>query len=226
MDSPKIACGEAAEEPVLSESTDQRILKVELGRKPLRRAKSKRAGPEAAQRRLDCCRAWMSQIESGEIDPWGMYWADEKLFRLGRGGGGRVGCVGRPGRVRGGIRIWRFGRRKICGGGRNFPRHGTTRCWCLERRVKRDGISRPNIHREWGAYVRALWCENQLTGVHRNFGGGRTCQTAFRCTAARRPVSFSRTARRRVHRMRLKIIRHRNPVNSGGKKNGRQMRQA
>ena len=83
MTNPKITCGEAAKELGLSESTTRRLLKEELDCKPTRQVKSKRVKPGAAQKRLECCRAWLAQIESGELDPRKIYWADENLLRLG-----------------------------------------------------------------------------------------------------------------------------------------------
>ena len=93
LTNPKITCGDAAKELGLSESTARRLLKEELDCKPLRQVKSQRVKPEAAQKRLDCCKAWLAQIESGELDPRKIYWTDEKLFRLGACPGGNQNLV-------------------------------------------------------------------------------------------------------------------------------------
>ena len=91
---PKITCGDAAKELGSSGSTARRLLKGELDCKPSRKTRSQRVKPLGAQKRWDCCRAWLAQIESGELDPRGICWAARNCLRSGL--------------AQGEIRIWRF----------------------------------------------------------------------------------------------------------------------
>ena len=80
LDNPKITCGAAPKE-IGSETTARRRFKEELDCKPSRQMQARRMKPVAAHKRLGCRRAWRAQIESGELDPRGIYWAGEQLFR-------------------------------------------------------------------------------------------------------------------------------------------------
>ena len=61
----------------------RRLLKEDLGCKPLRQLTAQRAKPVNAAKRLAICQTWKGQLESGDLDPRAIYWADGKLFRHG-----------------------------------------------------------------------------------------------------------------------------------------------
>ena len=84
---PKITCGDTANELALSAPADRGAIKEEIDSKPMRQTKPQRAKADS-QKRADFRRAWLAQIESGELDPRGIYWEGEKLFRLGARPGG------------------------------------------------------------------------------------------------------------------------------------------
>ena len=59
----------------------KKIIKVDLGLKPLRQVTAHRVTPPKAEKRLAARRKWKAQIESGELDLKAVFWTDEKIFR-------------------------------------------------------------------------------------------------------------------------------------------------
>ena len=80
---PKVTCGDAPQELGVAHATMRRLLKEDLGRKPLRQLTAQRVKPVNAEKRLAICHTWKAQIEYGGIGPVEIYWADGKLPRLG-----------------------------------------------------------------------------------------------------------------------------------------------
>ena len=69
------------------------VLTQGLDTRPLRQVATMRAQPANAKKRLDICKIWGEQLESGEIDVEKIFFTDEKLFRLGSRSGGHRNFV-------------------------------------------------------------------------------------------------------------------------------------
>ena len=61
-------CGEAVTTTGLKRIAAHRILRHDIELKPIRKIKARRVHPRKARRRLEVCRKWGSQIESGDLD--------------------------------------------------------------------------------------------------------------------------------------------------------------
>ena len=58
-------CGDAAPTFNLPKTTVRAVLTEELDNRPLRKVTAQRAHPASAQKRLEICKIWGEQLESG-----------------------------------------------------------------------------------------------------------------------------------------------------------------
>ena len=92
-ENPGAPCGDAASAFNLPKTTMRMILTDDLDSRPLRQVTAQRAKPANAQKRLEICKLWGEQLESGELDVEKIFFTDGKLFRLGACSGGNQNFV-------------------------------------------------------------------------------------------------------------------------------------
>ena len=70
----------------LERTTVRRIIKKDLKKKPLKTVSGRRVGKQSAAARLKICEARDADMRDGKLGPKRIFFADEKIFRLGHTG--------------------------------------------------------------------------------------------------------------------------------------------